>query len=941
MLYCKVDGRPPACDIPAFWVKRITAMHTLRRFALFGCIALLLAGRFAGAAETPPRLRVLIFSGQNNHDWRKTTPALKQILDGSGRFTVEVTEHPEQCTAATFAPFDCILSNWNNFGVRSGGVKEWPAQTRNDLLEFVRTGHGFVVVHSGGAMFRDWPEFQKLIGGTWVEGTGHGAIHAFEVKFADSSHPITKGLAPFTTTDELWHRMATRPEKKILATAFSAKNHGGSGQDEPVAMITEFGRGRCFNLVLGHNAQAMASSGFQTLLVRGVQWAATGKVAANGRVGQDRAASAGSPLVSKGIAEYKFGDSRASLLAAERLTLGATDEATRKTLAAEYAAMLAGPATADGKRFLCRQLGLIGTAAEVPALEGLLADEQFAFAARSALERIPGDEALAALRRAAEKAKGRAKAGLIQSLGVRRDQMAVPLLAAAVKDADHVVASAALVSLGRIGGKEVLDIHLTEGDELAADLLPQACEAALVIARDLQGQGPTESAHALEILEFLQSAYGTTGVRGAAVLARLELLGEKGTGLLINALAGKDPVLQSAAIRALHLDPKEGVLKALAAKFADLPPAAQLRVVQAMADIRQAAALPIILRAAASKDPAVRQAALAALGSVGNAASVPVLLDALQSDDKDVAKQLEAGLARLPGPGVDAALVAGLEQSPATTQRKIIRVLAARGAKSAVPALLKSAESPDAGVRGEAIRALGAVADAKAGLQAIELLDRTPDRAAVEVALTSIYRNAATVDPLLQALQQAGGPRKASLVAVLGSLGGTKACAAVRAALKTGDADTRRAAVRALAAWPDAAPLDDLLAEAAATQDATNRVLALRGVANLAPAAVDRTPDDRVAVLRKAIALADGSEQIKPILSALGKIPCRAAAQLAAGYLKDPAVRDEAALAIVQIAEALGPQARGQIGGELTQARAACDNPVIKVRLDAIPSGEK
>ena len=73
----------------------------------------------------------------------------------------------------------------------------------------------------------------------------------------------------------------------------------------------------------------------------------------------------------KDVAQYKFGDNRASLLAAERLTLGATDEATRKVLAAKYAALLAGPATADGKRFICRQLGLIGTAAEVPALEAI------------------------------------------------------------------------------------------------------------------------------------------------------------------------------------------------------------------------------------------------------------------------------------------------------------------------------------------------------------------------------------------------------------------------------------------------------------------------------------------------------------------------------------------------------------------------------------------
>ena len=107
------------------------------------------------------------------------------------------------------------------------------------------------------------------------------------------------------------------------------------------------------------------------------------------------------------MAQYNYGDSRASLLNVEQLTLtvGASDEQTRKFLAGKYVAILAGPATADGKRFVCRQLGLIGTAAEVPALEGLLADEQFAFAARSALERIPGDESLAALRRGLRRRK--------------------------------------------------------------------------------------------------------------------------------------------------------------------------------------------------------------------------------------------------------------------------------------------------------------------------------------------------------------------------------------------------------------------------------------------------------------------------------------------------------------------------------------------------------
>ncbi len=435
----------------------------------------------------------------------------------------------------------------------------------------------------------------------------------------------------------------------------------------------------------------------------------------------------------KDVAQYKVGDSRAALQTVEQVTLAASDEALRKFLAGKYAAVLAGPATADAKRFLCRQLGLIGTAVEVPALEGFLADEQFAFTARSALERVPGDESLAALRRAAEKAKGLAKAGLIQSLGVRRDQKAIPLLDAALTDQDHVVAAAALNSLCRIGGEDALWV-LNEQKQLEPDRRRQMCQLILLSVADVRASG--DECEMPVLARYLGRDDPHVGVRGSARLVGMQLRKRnEGAGLLIDALAGKDLVLQSAAIRALHLDPKETLLKELAARYPDLPPGIQLRVVRALADGRQAAALPIIVQATASEVPAVRKAALAALSSVGNATSVPALVDALQSDDMELVKQVEAGLARLPGPGVDVALVAGLQRSSVTGQQEIVRILAARSSKNVVPVFLALTESQDAGVRGEAIRALGLVADATAGLQVIELLDETRDREAVEAAL--------------------------------------------------------------------------------------------------------------------------------------------------------------------------------------------------------------
>lgn len=251
-------------------------MNWFHRVHFVMSVVLLLACGVVQAAE--PTLRVFILSGQNNHNWRETAPRLRSILEATGRFTVEVTEHPEQCDAATFAKFDALLSNWNTFGTAE--VTNWPAATRQAFLDFVRNGKGYVSVHAGSSSFYDWPEYQQVAGGgSWKLGqTGHGPVHEFEVKLVDKNDPITRGMTNFLTTDELWHQTGLQPGVRILATAFSAPDQKGSGKDEPMAFTTTFGRGRCFNLLLGHDARAMASPGFQALLRRGTEWAASEKV---------------------------------------------------------------------------------------------------------------------------------------------------------------------------------------------------------------------------------------------------------------------------------------------------------------------------------------------------------------------------------------------------------------------------------------------------------------------------------------------------------------------------------------------------------------------------------------------------------------------------------------------------------------------------------------
>jgi len=263
-------------------LKVVALVATAVALAAFSSVAA--ADDAAPAAAQPTgKIKLLILSGANNHKWQATTPVLKKMYEDSGRFTVDVSDDVPHLTGADFAKYDCLVSNYTTYPAVAG--KRWPAQTEKALLDYISAGHGFVLFHAASTAWGDWPEFSDLIGLTWRKDaagkniSGHGTRHAFNVHVTDANHPITAGLKDFThVPDELYHRQLKHATAKVLATAFSDKTKNGSGQDEPMIVVTELGKGRCFHNAMGHDAKAMEGPGFQVLMLRGTEWAATGKV---------------------------------------------------------------------------------------------------------------------------------------------------------------------------------------------------------------------------------------------------------------------------------------------------------------------------------------------------------------------------------------------------------------------------------------------------------------------------------------------------------------------------------------------------------------------------------------------------------------------------------------------------------------------------------------
>ncbi len=244
-------------------------------------------------------IRTLLIDGpESQHD----TAAVKSILEASGAFQVDVLTTPAKGSAfqPPFDKYKVVVLNY--------GGDAWPLGVIAALDKYLQGGGGLVALPAADAAFPDWTEYNQILGVSgapnrdqkagpiWFYHEGNMAFDSdargpagkaphpdqpFAVTIRNTEHPVAKGvpLVWMHAADTLAGNLRGPGKNMVLlATARSDAARGGTGRDVPVLLAISYGKGRVFHTLLGHTAEGMACVGFQTMLERGAEWAATGKV---------------------------------------------------------------------------------------------------------------------------------------------------------------------------------------------------------------------------------------------------------------------------------------------------------------------------------------------------------------------------------------------------------------------------------------------------------------------------------------------------------------------------------------------------------------------------------------------------------------------------------------------------------------------------------------
>jgi uncharacterized protein len=235
---------------------------------------LLLAPALPMRAKSPKKGRLLYMtlSAGFHHDVVPfSAEVVKQIGDKSGAFETTVTEDVGAFTKENLKNYDAVM-------FYTTGELPMTDEEKEAFADFVRSGHGFVGVHSATDTFYMWEPYLKIVGAYFNDHPWHQQV---TVDVADPSSPLVSFLGKsFQVNDEIYQMSdfqadSTHVLLRLDPSSVDLKNPRVRERfyGWPLAWTRNDGKGRVFYTALGHERAVWESSWFQEMLLNGIKWA--------------------------------------------------------------------------------------------------------------------------------------------------------------------------------------------------------------------------------------------------------------------------------------------------------------------------------------------------------------------------------------------------------------------------------------------------------------------------------------------------------------------------------------------------------------------------------------------------------------------------------------------------------------------------------------------
>jgi putative membrane-bound dehydrogenase-like protein len=226
------------------------------------CLVALISFKGTFIKSEPPHRLELLFLGHTpkNHDSEKLAEILSKEYFKSG-IDITYTTDVNDLNNTTLSKYDGLIVYANYDRITDSQAEA--------LLSFVKSGKGFIPLHSASFCFRNNDEVVKLIGGQFQS---HKTAD-FPMVIVDQKHQIMKDMVPFTTWDETYVHTKINPAIHVLSERVEGDHH------EPYTWTNTYGKGRVFYTAYGHDEKTFNNPGFKQLVYNGILWA-VGKDAA-------------------------------------------------------------------------------------------------------------------------------------------------------------------------------------------------------------------------------------------------------------------------------------------------------------------------------------------------------------------------------------------------------------------------------------------------------------------------------------------------------------------------------------------------------------------------------------------------------------------------------------------------------------------------------------